>query len=131
MKYFQKYFIALDYTVGDEVVCEWSGQSFVLGSNGLQGAQIHHIDAKKMGGSKLRDGICNLMCLTTELHDELGDKTAHKQALYDRHFEFLRNNLTKKGWEMVKKDFENGCPYANEFLNLTEGQIDKLFYGNE
>jgi 5-methylcytosine-specific restriction endonuclease McrA len=46
---------------------------------------IHHIEARGMGGSKTADTIENLMALCRYCHDFFGDKTQHKEMLKARH----------------------------------------------
>jgi predicted restriction endonuclease len=68
-KYVKTY---LDYFGYDEtswIACEMCGQTAV---------DINHIDAKGMGGSKLKDNIENLMAMCRKCHMELGDKKEHK-----------------------------------------------------
>lgn len=46
---------------------------------------VHHITAKRMGGSKLQDFIENLMGLCTFHHKEYGDKSIFMNILYKYH----------------------------------------------
>ena len=46
---------------------------------------IHHIEARGMGGSKHADTIENLMALCRECHVEFGDKTDYKELLKATH----------------------------------------------
>jgi predicted restriction endonuclease len=67
--------IYLDYFGYDQsswIACEMCGQTAV---------DINHIDAKGMGGSKLKDNIENLMAMCRKCHMELGDKKEHKVML--------------------------------------------------
>jgi 5-methylcytosine-specific restriction endonuclease McrA len=62
----------LDFFGYDEtswIACEMCGQTAV---------DINHIDAKGMGGSKLKDNIENLMAMCRKCHIDLGDKKEHK-----------------------------------------------------
>jgi hypothetical protein len=71
-KYVKTY---LDYFGYDEtswIPCEMCGQTAV---------DINHIDARGMGGSKLKDNIENLMAMCRKCHMELGDKKEHKVML--------------------------------------------------
>jgi hypothetical protein len=64
--------IYLDYFGYDEtswIACEMCGQTAV---------DINHIDAKGMGGSKIKDNIENLMAMCRKCHIDLGDKKEHK-----------------------------------------------------
>jgi 5-methylcytosine-specific restriction endonuclease McrA len=68
-KYVKTY---LDYFGYDEtswIPCEMCGQTAV---------DINHIDARGMGGSKLKDNIENLMAMCRKCHIDLGDKKEHK-----------------------------------------------------
>ena len=46
---------------------------------------IHHIEARGMGGSKHADKIDNLMALCRACHVEFGDKTHYKELLKATH----------------------------------------------
>ena len=46
---------------------------------------IHHIDARGMGGSKTKDVIENLMALCRTCHDKYGDKVQFKDWLKGIH----------------------------------------------
>jgi 5-methylcytosine-specific restriction endonuclease McrA len=62
----------LDFFGYDEtswIPCEMCGQTAV---------DINHIDARGMGGSKLKDNIENLMAMCRKCHIDLGDKKEHK-----------------------------------------------------
>jgi 5-methylcytosine-specific restriction endonuclease McrA len=62
----------LDFFGYDEtswIPCEMCGQTAV---------DINHIDARGMGGSKLKDNIENLMAMCRKCHMDLGDKKEHK-----------------------------------------------------
>jgi 5-methylcytosine-specific restriction endonuclease McrA len=49
------------------------------------GTDIHHIEARGMGGSKDKDTIENLMGLCRKCHIEYGDKKQYKEFLKDIH----------------------------------------------
>jgi hypothetical protein len=55
------------------------------------GQDIHHIDARGMGGSKKKDTIENLMCLCREHHLEYGDKKQYKEFLKEIHLKNISN----------------------------------------
>lgn len=64
--------IYLDYFGYDQsswIPCEMCGQT---------ANDINHIDARGMGGSKLKDNIENLMAMCRKCHIDLGDKKEHK-----------------------------------------------------
>jgi 5-methylcytosine-specific restriction endonuclease McrA len=56
---------------------------------GSQAVDIHHINARGMGGSKTADVIENLMGLCRKCHIEYGDKKQHKEFLMSKHIENL------------------------------------------
>jgi 5-methylcytosine-specific restriction endonuclease McrA len=71
-KYVKTY---LDYFGYDEtswIPCEMCGQT---------ANDIHHIEARGMGGSKTKDTIENLQALCRKCHMQLGDKKEHKVML--------------------------------------------------
>lgn len=74
------------YDTGDFIPCEISGERAV---------DIHHIQARGMGGSKKSDEIENLMALTRDLHTELGDKKQYIEGLKVIHEAFLQ---TRTPW---------------------------------
>jgi len=46
-----------------------------------EAVDIHHIDARGMGGSKCADNIENLMALCRACHEKYGDKKQYKDLL--------------------------------------------------
>lgn len=64
------------YGIEDYVPCEVCGNRAV---------DIHHIDARGMGGSDNKDVIENLMGLCRSCHVELGDKKQHIDYLKQKH----------------------------------------------
>jgi len=67
--------IYLDYFGYDQsswIACEMCGQT---------ANDIHHIEARGMGGIKTKDTIENLQALCRKCHMELGDKKEHKVML--------------------------------------------------
>ena len=70
------YFDYFGCTIADFIPCEICGNKAV---------DIHHIEARQMGGSKLKDSINNLMALCRIHHDQYGDKTLHKEMLIQIH----------------------------------------------
>jgi ribosome-binding protein aMBF1 (putative translation factor) len=53
---------------------------------------VHHIEARGMGGSKEADSIDNLMGVCRSCHIEYGDKKAHKSMLVEVHNKFLEKH---------------------------------------
>jgi 5-methylcytosine-specific restriction endonuclease McrA len=54
---------------------------------------IHHIDARGMGGSKTKDTIENLMAVCRKCHDQYGDKKQWKDWLKLVH----KNHMQQRG----------------------------------
>jgi hypothetical protein len=75
-KHTQIYLQGMGYKKTDFIPCE------VCGS---QAVDIHHIEARGMGGSKIKDTIENLMGLCRNCHIEYGDKKQYKEFLKDIH----------------------------------------------
>jgi 5-methylcytosine-specific restriction endonuclease McrA len=75
-KHTQIYLQGMGYKKTDFIPCE------VCGS---QAVDIHHINARGMGGSKSADVIENLMGLCRKCHIEYGDKKQYKEFLKDIH----------------------------------------------
>lgn len=59
--------------------------------SGLPAIDIHHIEARGMGGSRTADRIENLMALTREEHEKYGDKKQYREYLQKIH-----NNYTER-----------------------------------
>jgi len=75
-KHTQIYLQGMGYKKTDFIPCE------VCGS---QAVDVHHIEARGMGGSKDKDTIENLMGLCRNCHIEYGDKKQYKEFLKDIH----------------------------------------------
>lgn len=64
----------------------YSGQEFIpCECCGARAVDIHHIEARGMGGSKQKDIIDNLMAVCRSCHIEYGDKEEHKEYLIKQH----------------------------------------------
>jgi len=57
---------------------------------------IHHIEARGMGGSKTKDYIENLQAVCRPCHIRYGDKTKHKQQLKEIHIDYMKRYGTKQ-----------------------------------
>ena len=68
------------YGIEDFIPCE---------SCGAKAVDIHHIEARGMGGNKEADNIRNLMALCREHHIEYGDKKQYIEYLKEIHKEKL------------------------------------------
>ena len=77
------YLHGMGYKKTDFIPCE------VCGS---QAVDIHHINARGMGGSKSADVIENLMGLCRRCHIEYGDKKQYKEFLKDIHNQNINGN---------------------------------------
>lgn len=84
MDYKRIYFDAMGLKVGDPINCEITG---------LPAQDIHHINARGMGGSRNLDRIENLMAITRGLHEIYGDRKEYKSYLFLKHKEFLISNV--------------------------------------
>jgi hypothetical protein len=79
-KVYTKYF---DYGLEDFMGCEVCGQRAV---------DIHHIEARGMGGTDEEDYIENLMGLDRECHIKYGDKKQYINFLKEKHYEFMEKH---------------------------------------
>ena len=76
--YFKYFNIALD----EVVPCEICGGRAV---------DIHHIEARGMGGTAKKDDISNLMAVCRECHIEYGDKKEHLDYLKEIHNKYVKH----------------------------------------
>lgn len=81
--YVKLYMTSLDYVIDDFVPSELSGHRCV---------DVHHIEARGMGGTGDYDRIENLMGLTRSEHIKYGDKEQYMVFLYENHRSFLKAN---------------------------------------
>jgi hypothetical protein len=79
-KHTMTYLNHFGYDISDFIPCEICGKTAV---------DIHHIEARGIGGSKEADNIENLMALCREDHIKWGDKKQHKEFLKEKHQEKL------------------------------------------
>jgi 5-methylcytosine-specific restriction endonuclease McrA len=78
------YLKGMGYSTTDFIPCEvCQGQA----------VDIHHIESRGMGGSKIADTIENLMALCRNCHTEYGDKKQHKEMLTARHDHHLSKRV--------------------------------------
>lgn len=73
-KYTKIYMDYFGYDVNSFISCEMCG---------LKAVDIHHIEAKGLGGNPSgdKDNIENLMALCRQCHIDFGDKKQHKEML--------------------------------------------------
>lgn len=76
MKYF-------GYGIDDYIACEVCDNRAV---------DIHHINARGMGGSNAKDVIENLQALCRQCHMFFGDKEQYMEFLKDKHNEVIKRN---------------------------------------
>ena len=74
--YTKMYLNHFGYDISDFIPCEVCGKTAI---------DIHHIQARGIGGSKEADNIENLMALCREDHLKYGDKKQHKEWLKSIH----------------------------------------------
>lgn len=86
-KHVKIYLKTMGYDEGDYIPCEIPGCNAPV-------VDIHHIDARGMGGRNSMDNIENLMGLCRNHHEEYGDKTRFKEWLKQIHLSKL--NLNKQ-----------------------------------
>ena len=71
------YLKAMGYDTTDFIPCEICGAKAV---------DIHHIEARGMGGSKQADTIENLMAVCRQCHNTYGDLKDYKEMLKEIHY---------------------------------------------
>ena len=81
-KHTQIYLQGMGYKTSDFVPCEVCG---------CQAVDVHHIEARGMGGSKDKDTIENIMALCREHHIQYGDKKQYKDFLKEIHLKNIPN----------------------------------------
>lgn len=57
---------------------------------------IHHMDARGMGGSKTKDYFEILQAVCRPCHIKYGDKTKHKEQLKEIHLNYMKRYGTKQ-----------------------------------
>jgi hypothetical protein len=85
-KHVKIYLDFFGYDTADFIACEVCGSKAV---------DIHHIQARGMGGSRNKDVIENLMALCRADHETYGDKEQYREFLTQRHLEVCgkRNHI--------------------------------------
>jgi len=81
-KYVKIYFDYFGYDTSDFIPCEVCGTKAV---------DIHHLDNKKMGGSKIKDYIENLIALCRKHHEDCHNSKEFNNECKELH----KNNLKK------------------------------------
>jgi 5-methylcytosine-specific restriction endonuclease McrA len=75
------YLAHFNYGIEDFIPCECCGSRAV---------DIHHIEARGMGGGRGKDDIKNLMALCRSCHIKYGDKKNFKDFLIEKHGRFIK-----------------------------------------
>ena len=75
-KHTKLYLDYFGYGIEDFIACE---------SCGSKAVDIHHIEARGMGGNKNADNINNLMALCRQCHLVMGDTKTHMEYLKSKH----------------------------------------------
>jgi 5-methylcytosine-specific restriction endonuclease McrA len=75
-KHTKLYLDYFGYSIEDFIPCEYCGTKAV---------DIHHIEARGMGGDKKADNINNLMALCRQCHLVMGDTKTHMEYLKSKH----------------------------------------------
>ena len=75
-KHTKLYLDYFGYGIEDFIPCE---------SCGSKAVDIHHIEARGMGGDKKADNINNLMALCRQCHVVMGDTKTHMEYLKSKH----------------------------------------------
>ncbi len=83
-KHTMTYLNHFGYDITDFIPCEVCGKTAI---------DIHHIEARGIGGSKEADNIENLMALCREDHLKFGDKKQYKEFLKEKHQEKLKQTI--------------------------------------
>jgi 5-methylcytosine-specific restriction endonuclease McrA len=82
--YVKIYMNHFGYDISSFIPCEVCGKTAV---------DIHHVEARGIGGSKEADNIENLMALCREDHVKFGDKKQYKEFLKEKHQEKLKQTI--------------------------------------
>lgn len=69
--------------------------------SGLPATDVHHIEARGMGGSKYADRIENLMALTRDEHEKFGDKKQYIEYLKEVHRNYIERFTKNKFKRLV------------------------------
>lgn len=83
-KHTKIYLKGMGYDVTDFIPCEVCGSKAV---------DIHHIEARGMGGSKTADIVENLMALCRICHMKFGDIKIYKEMLQEKHEHHLSKRV--------------------------------------
>ena len=96
-KHTKIYLEFFEYDESDFIPCELCGSKAV---------DIHHINARGMGGSKNADTIENLMAVCRKCHEIFGDKKEHKDYLFKIHNKIINGKVKRKGENNIRQTQE-------------------------
>ena len=82
-KHTKVYFESRNKHPEDIILCEVCG---------AVACDLHHIECKGMGGSKLKDTLENIIAVCRKCHSEYGDKKQHKEFLFEIVRKILERN---------------------------------------
>ncbi len=85
-KHTKIYLENFDFDECDYIPCEVCGSP---------ADDIHHIEARGMGGSKTKDYIENLQAVCRTCHIRYGDKKQYKEMLKEIHLKYIKCYGTK------------------------------------
>jgi hypothetical protein len=85
-KHTLKYLSHFNYSLEDYMPCEVCGNRAI---------DVHHIEARGMGGTSQKDEIEGLMGLCRECHIHFGDKKQYIDYLKETHQSFIDNYAKK------------------------------------
>lgn len=108
-KVYIKYF---GYGTGEFIPCEVTGN---------RGADIHHIDPRRMGGSDKKDVIENLIGVTRRVHDLAEARRIPSDTILKIHFSFMKAYAA--GTEMAMKIHYAQAKKLLLKLNITEKDL--------
>jgi len=109
------YMKAFGYSEGEFIPCEISGYF----SN-----DIHHIEARGMGGDPTRqkDRIENLMAVTRKYHDLYGDSPEFMAYLYRQH----EQSMIDAGVKFSEKYIHDKIDYYSQIEKFTSEMLKNL-----
>lgn len=102
------YYSYFEINVHNQIRCELTGK--------YKQIDIHHIDARGMGGRPSADNIENLMAIWRSAHDYYGDKTRFKDFLRYAHDRFMETKTP-----LIETEPDN--EYLQQFLEYENNHI--------